>query len=205
MVQITRQDVANIVNTYLRDRLESRISYGSNSYPSDFEDPNYGGNVGSGPAGFNPNVLPAGPIKASAVAAAISEYVKGWGRVRNTQFLSYYNTKGSLSIRQNVTGVTRLASSIALVRTQAAASSNGDGGAGWSVGSWVDPWLGGIEDYAGSPPAANTTASRAGVIDYCTRVFNQISSRDVAGTLRITKTFCHSNCYKAPHSNRGRR
>ena len=205
MVQITRQDVANIVNTYLRDRLESRVSYGANSYPSDFADPNYSGNVGSAQATFNPNVLPAGPIKASAVAATISEYVKAWGRVRNTQFLSYYNTKGSLSVRQNVTGVTKLASSIALTHSQAAASSNGDGGAGWSVGSWVDPWLGGIEDYAGSPPAANTTATRAGVIDYCTRVFDQIAARDVAGTLRITKTFCHSNCYTAPHLNRGRR
>lgn len=205
MVQITRQDVADIVNVYLRNALEARVSYGTNSYPSDFGDANYSGATNSSPAAFSAANLPSGAINAASVATGVLAYVRNWGRVRNTQFLSYYNTRGSLSVRQNVTGVTRLANSIALVRSQANASSNGDGGAGWDVNTWVDPWLAGIDDAVATPPSAGTTASRAQTISYCQRVYNQIVQKDVASTLRITKTFCHSNCYTAPHANRGRR
>lgn len=205
MVQITRQDVADIVNGYLRDRLDARVSYGSDSYPSDFADPNYSGPVGGRPAAYVAGLLPGGAINAASISATISAYVRNWGRVRTTQFLSYYNTRGALSIRQNVTAVTRLTTSVATVRNQASLGGNTNGGGGWSVGGWVDPWLNGIDTPVASPPVANTNATRSGVIDYCNRVFNKIVALDSSNVLRITKQFCHSNCYTAPHGNRGRR
>lgn len=203
MAAITRQDIANIVNSYLRNRLEGRISYGSNSYPSDFGDPNYGGNTGTQVGAFESNWLPTGPIKAEAVVANIAIYARNWARVRSIQFLSYYNTKGSLSVRQNVTGITRLSSSVALTRTQAR-PANSNGGGAWSASDYVDPYLSGIDNRQASPMAAGQDATRAGVINYCERVYNHIVNLSNS-TLRITKNFCHSNCHSDCHSNRGRR
>jgi hypothetical protein len=204
MAAITRQDVANIINSYLRNRLEGRVSYGSNNYPSDFADPNYGGNTGTVVGAFDASVLPAGPVKAEAVVANIASYVRNWGRVRSIQFLSYYNSKGSLSVRQNVTGITRLSSSVALTRTQAAVSNSNSTSGAWSVGDYVDPYLNGIDTRQASPMAAGQNASRAEVINYCERVYNHIVNLSNS-TLRITKNFCHSNCHSDCHSNRGRR
>lgn len=203
MAEITRQDVANIINSYLRNRLDSRVSYGSNNYPSDFGDPNYAGNTGIVTGEFSSSWLPVGPVKADAVVANISAYSRNWARVRSMQFLSYYNTAGSLSVRQNVTGITRLSSSVALTRTQAR-PANSNGGGAWSASDYVDPYLHGIDNYAASPMSAGQNASRAEVINYCERVYAHIVNLSNQ-TLRITKTFCHSNCHSDCHSNRGRR
>lgn len=204
MAAITRQDVANIINSYLRNRLEGRISYGSNSYPSDFGDPNYGGNTGIQVGDFDANWLPAGPVKAEPVVANIANYVRNWARVRSIQFLSYYNNNGSLSVRQNVTGITRLSSSIALTRTQAAVSNANSTAGAWSAGDYVDPYLHGIDTRQWTAIVAGENATRSEVINYCDRVYNHIVSLSNS-TLRITKTFCHSNCHSQCHANRGRR
>jgi len=203
MAAITRQDVANIINSYLRNRLEGRISYGSNSYPSDFGDPNYGGNTGIQVGDFDANWLPAGPVRAEPVVANIASYVRNWARVRSIQFLSYYNTKGSLSVRQDVTGITRLSSSVALTRNQAAVA-NSNGGGAWSAGDYVDPYLHGIDTRQWTTIVAGQNATRSEVINYCERVYNHIVNLSNS-TLRITKTFCHSNCHSQCHGNRGRR
>lgn len=205
MADISRRDIANIINSYLAERLDGRISYAGNLYPADFNDPNYSGSTGVGTPRLSEGNLPAGVVSSSAVVALIRSYVRNWGRVRTVQFLSYYNNKGSLQLRQNVFGVTRLSTSIATVRTQAAASSNGDGGAGWSAGAWIDPWLVGIDNDAASPPAPNLVASINELVNYCNRVYSQITQLDNANGLRITKTFCHSNCHSDCHINRGRR
>jgi len=204
MADITRQDIANIITAYLRDRLDSRVSYGNNNYPSDFGDPNYGGNTGIVTGGFAASWLPAGPVNAEAVVANIAAYGRNWARVRSIQFLSYYNSGGSLSVRQNTTGITRLTSSVALTRTQAAVANANSSAGGWSAGDYVDPYLHGVDNRAAWPPSAGQVVSRGELINYCERVYANIVNLSNQ-TLRITKTFCHSNCHSDCHSNRGRR
>jgi len=205
MAAITRVTAASLINNALRNRLNGNIGYGTNYFLSDFTSAYFGGTTAGIYENFTASDIPEGPINASVLVNAISAYMRKWGRIRLTQFVSYYSANTGTSVRQNVTTYSYLNTSVPSNAYQPAGSNNNTSGAAFTQTGWFDPYMHAIGDQAGGAPSAGSSVITSAITNYCNNLFNQYVSLNTNNKLVLTRTFCHSNCHDNCHTSRGRR
>ncbi|MNU61457.1 hypothetical protein D3C71_506640 [compost metagenome] len=184
MTDITRQHVADLANSYMRNQANSGISWGSNAYPSGslagwFAGPTSGQSAALSAANFS-----AGPASASQVAAVLRSFNNNFAYIRRTRIVIYFANNTGEDYVNAFNTVQYDGTAIAFTAYHA-----GD------IGSGVA--LPGI--------AQGSDMSYNGVANACNNLYQRYLAVCRNTTITLTNTVCHSSCHDNCHCARGRR
>lgn len=177
MADIENNETIDVVNSLIRDRVVSNISwhnaaYPANSIPSWF---NATGYPGIGKIDYG-NVGVEGDVDASNLNGMIAYFAGLHAHIRRVRIIIYYNNNGALQVLsdQNAVGIMATYQSYSHTLPQQVVEG--------------------------------TPAARADLVNLCNAQYNNwLANAGNPITQTLTNTVCHTNCHSNCHSNRGRR
>jgi len=178
MTDVTSQHVVNLFNAYIRNPLNSGISWGSGNYPPDYN--GYARSTyesyftGSKNGLYNsPSTSDfSGNIDSSTMRSRIVAHAALYTAIRRVSVYMRYNNNSRYYVFANETRIGHLHS-------------------GYRTG---------ISDPGGSGTAAGNPVDYGDLRSYMTAVKNKVVNVRNS-TVSISETFCHSSCHYSCHSS----
>lgn len=175
---LTRNRMATQANARIRDRCNSGITWGTNSYPANALVGWFGGTTAGITTSMSRNNFTAGEPDPAQAAAALRTFANNFARIRRTRIV-IYRTHYQLGSTVDYDGT-----AVAHTATSAGAFANNVPVSGLRPGVEMD---------------INTLNAS---ID---ELYNAYVASARNTTLTLTNTICHSSCHSNCHSARGRR
>lgn len=185
MANITKGDVYYKANVLIRDKCNSGISWGTNSYPANSLVGWFGGTT----AGKTTTPSIAGSeVNAANIVAGLTAFAAAFSSIRRTRIVIYRSMNGYNPARGNV-----------------------NSWHAWTETLYDGTAIANLAyDTTGASPGSHVvTAGRVAVLGsvdaVCNNLYNDYvaNSRNVTATL--TNTVCHYSCHSNCHDSRGRR